>query len=95
MQTSTLKPTRSFFAIMTRRKKPALPDKIPSNPIVPVRMSADEKALFKNAATKDGKALGTWLKWLAQTRIEQQKSEEDERKRLAAEARLRRNNPEP
>ena len=50
-------------------KKNILPEKIPSHPIVPVRVSPEEKEAMQAAAAKDGKALGTWLKWLARTRI--------------------------
>ena len=50
-------------------KKNILPEKIPSHPIVPVRMSPEEKEAMQTAAAKDGKALGTWLKWLARKRI--------------------------
>jgi hypothetical protein len=47
--------------------KSKIPD-IPSNPLVCVRMSPEEKARFRAAASRDGKALGTWLKLLARER---------------------------
>lgn len=45
---------------------------IKSHPPVCVRVSLEEKEQFKRAAEADGKALGTWLRWLARQRIKQQ-----------------------
>jgi predicted HicB family RNase H-like nuclease len=38
------------------------------------RISPEEKVRFKEAAAKDGKSLGTWLKHLARQRIAEQNS---------------------
>jgi predicted HicB family RNase H-like nuclease len=45
---------------------------INSHPTVCLRVSPEDKERFKVAAKADGKALGTWLRWLARQRIEQQ-----------------------
>ena len=62
--------------VQSVKKKSILPDKIPSHPIVPVRISPEEKKAMKEAASKDGKALGTWFKWLARKRMEEIKKSE-------------------
>lgn len=51
--------------------KAPIPDKIPSNPLVCMRVSDDEKKEFQNAAKADGKKLGTWLRWLARIRVKE------------------------
>lgn len=43
---------------------------IPSNPRFCLRLSPEERKQFEEAAERDGKALGTWLKWLARKRDE-------------------------
>jgi len=53
-------------------EKASIPDKVPSHPIVPIRVEPKEKNEFIDAARKDGKALGTWLKCLARQRILEQ-----------------------
>jgi len=58
------------------KKIPPLPKGgIPSHPVVSIRMSPDEKAVFKVAAQKDGKRLATWLKWLGRQRVAEQQEE--------------------
>jgi len=53
---------------------------IPSHPTVCVRVSDEEKERFRQAAERDGKALGTWLKWLARQRlVEIEKTEQGNR----------------
>lgn len=44
---------------------------IPSNPPVCFRVSTEEKERFRQAAERDGKKLGTWLRWLARQRAAQ------------------------
>jgi predicted HicB family RNase H-like nuclease len=55
-------------------KKPP-PASIPSHPRINVRISPAEKQAFTEAAARDNKSLGTWLKWLARQRIAEQNSD--------------------
>ena len=57
---------------MPVKKRPIPCDGVPSNPIVPLRMSTEEKTICKQAAAADGyKSLGTWIKHLVRDRVVQ------------------------
>jgi len=43
--------------------------KIPSNKHFCIRLSDEEKEIFKSAAKEENKSLGTWLKELARKQI--------------------------
>jgi hypothetical protein len=51
--------------------KSSVPD-FNRHPAFCIRLSPEEKARFKAAADADGKALGTWFKWLARERVTEQ-----------------------
>ena len=53
--------------------------KIPSHPIVPIRMSGEDKAEAIAAANSAGyKSLGTWMKHLVREKIKEQEAGQDE-----------------
>ena len=50
-------------------------EKYPSSPMWALRISLEEREIFKQAARADGLAMATWMKRLARARVQEQKEE--------------------